>query len=298
MIKTLTNMIISHLFRFGLLSLFSCNVCASICGVPEQVCRKNSSLYTRREWLTDLDRSLQVGDVWVELPGKAGTVISPQSVPAAGNMTSEQIATIGLGTNGTLPIPLFIQLNDEFMNSSDAAFVPPDVIAELKLLNDFYTTERAGMVICDVYTSPAGTSSRAWRPYNLTRGWHSALWGTCNPSKGWSSSGIDASVDLVGECNPDATKCLWVQTFRPGTEQFGAALQSVSVKVRSALTEAQIQSCCFPSSEAARDCSAVEDVVSGYDVAAEDYSIFAASSSAVASFSAHVAIFVLIFFSL
>lgn len=170
-------------------------------------------------------------------------------------------------------------------------------------MNKFYTTERAGMVICDVYTSPAGTSSRAWRPYNLTRGWHSELWGTCSPSKGWSASGIDASVDLVGECNPDATKCLWVQTFRPGTEQFGAALQSVSVKVRGALTEAQIQSCCFPSSEAARDCSAVEEVVSGYDVAAEDYSIFAASSSAVASFSAHVAIFVslmpgLIFFSL
>ena len=87
--------------------------------------------------------------MWVELPGKAGTVISPQSVPA--NMTSEQIATIGLGTNGTLPIPLFVELNEEFLSSASASSVPPEVIEELRVLNDFYTTSRAGKVVCDTF---------------------------------------------------------------------------------------------------------------------------------------------------
>jgi hypothetical protein len=34
------------------------------------------------------------------LPGKAGTVVSPQSVPPDANLTAQQVATIGLGTNG------------------------------------------------------------------------------------------------------------------------------------------------------------------------------------------------------
>jgi hypothetical protein len=219
----------------------------------------------------------QAGDVWVELPGKAGTVISPQSVPA--NMTSEQIATIGLGTNGTLPIPLFVELNEEFLSSASASSVPPEVIEELRVLNDFYTTSRAGKVVCDTFESPAGSLSRSWRPYNLTRGWHTDLWGTCSPSRGWSASGIDASVDLVGECNSEATKCLWVQTFKPGTEQFGSSLQSVSVKLPGALTEAQVASCCFPPTEAARDCSPVEDAVERYRVAEDSYHVFDTSSS-------------------
>ncbi len=195
---------------------------------------------------------------------------------------------LGLDTNGTLPIPLFVQLNEEFLNSSSSSSVPPEVVEELRVLNDFYTTSRAGKVVCDVYSSSAGTLSRSWRPYNLTRGWHSELWGTCSQSRGWSASGIDASVDLVGECNSEATKCLWVQTFKPGTEQFGASLQSVSVKLPGALTEAQVQSCCFPPTEAARDCSSVEEVVSGYSVTDEDYQIYDASSSSGTNLSSGI----------
>ena len=191
-----------------------------------------------------------------------------------------------------------MQLNEEFLNSSSSSSVPPEVTEELRVLNDFYTTSRAGKVVCDVYSSPSGTLSRSWRPYNLTRGWHSDLWGTCSPSRGWSASGIDASVDLVGECNAEATKCLWVQTFKPGTEQFGASLQSVSVKLPEALTEAQVQSCCFPPTEAARDCSSVEDAVNGYSVTDEDYRVYnppaSSAPSVVSSRISHVVIMALI----
>jgi hypothetical protein len=178
----------------------------------------------------------------------------------------------------TLPVPLFVELNQEALDGPEAQYIPESAQAELKFLDEFYTTSRGGMVTCDAYGSPAGLSVRAWRPYNLTLGWHSKMWGTCSPGKGWSFAGSDASVELRGECNAEATKCLVVQTFRPGQEQYGAQIQSVSVKVPGALTDAQVQACCFPESTATRNCSAVEEVVAAYRVEESDYSIFAAAS--------------------
>jgi len=221
-----------------------------------------------------------VGDVWVELPGKSGFIYSPESIPT--NMTTEQVQTIGLDINGTLPIPLLVDLNNQTLYGPDAEYIPESVQEEVKSIDTFYTTARGGILICETYNSPAGLSSRGWRPYNYTLGWHYTLWGTCSPAKGWSSNGFDASVDIRGECNPEASTCLQVQTFRPGNAFYGSMIQSVSVKVSGGLTEDQIQACCFPATEAERDCTAVTEIVDSYVINNDDsqYSVLVASSDA------------------
>ena len=220
-----------------------------------------------------------MGDVWVELPGKSGFIYSPESVPT--NLTKEQVQTIGLGINGTLPIPLLVDLNNQTVNGPDAEYIPDSVIEQVKSIDTFYSTGRGGILICETYNGPTGLFSRGWRPYNYTLGWHYTLWGTCSPAKGWSSNGFDATVDIRGECNAEASTCLQVQMFRPGNQFYGSMLQSVSVKVSGGLTEDQIQACCFPATEAERDCSAVTEIVDSYEINKDDsqYTVFDSSDT-------------------
>ena len=217
-----------------------------------------------------------MGDVWIEIPGKTGFWYSPQSLPE--KPTAAQVETIGLGTNGTLPLPILVDLNNETLNGPYAEYIPAADREEVASIDSFFTSSMAGAVVCDTFQGPAGMSSRSWRPFNNTLGWHYTMWGACTPGRGWTSSGFDATVDIANECNDQGTKCLGVQRVKPGSPYFGSMIQSISVKLSNAVTEADVKACCFPPSEEDRDCSAVENVVMGYKVAEDDYSIYTSTS--------------------
>lgn len=206
----------------------------------------------------------------MEIPGKSGFWYSPESLPQ--NLTTEQIQTIGLGTNGTLPLPMLVELNNATLNGPDAKYIPPADKAAIASIDTFFTTARAGAVVCDTFQGPTGMTSRSWRPFNNTLGWHYTMWGRCVPGRGWASSGFDATVETTGECNDSGTVCLGVQRVKPGNPYFGSMIQSISVKVPGAVTDDQVQACCFPPNEEERNCSAVTAVVMEYQVTEDDYS--------------------------
>jgi len=203
------------------------------------------------------------GDVLIELPGKAGFMQIPDIFQNE-SLTTAMKETYGIGTDDILPITQIVDIFTSYLKYP----IPSAAKAEIQQLIDFYTTERAGSVVCDAYQNNAGWYNRQWRPYNKTMGWHYAVYSKCTPSDGWVGFGADPTVDLTILYDSYATEAVVQQRFKGQDQDVDSTFIYIQSKMAKAghLSDEDRKVCCFPPSEAERDCSAVHSMIEAYQL--------------------------------
>lgn len=207
--------------------------------------------------------SLNPGDVQIELPGKVGFESFPN---CTSTFPPEYLDEMGVDPNTCImSVPQLIKAS-EYVISNFAKYMPQESLDMLKYWKGTLSTERAGMITCDVSTGQPSTSYslKAWRPYHMTEGWHYFTMEECNEN-GWSGFGQDETVDINMKFNGKIGYAS--QNSRAG-EQF-ISIVSASYNIGNVGEEAT-KACCAPAPGVSRDCSAVHAMIDNFDLSSID----------------------------